>query len=230
MSSVVFPVSFIACAIGPDLLSIAIAESTYPLARVFGARRISIGCSLLTLSIRIIWLVGDSFLELDSRKVSWICSFGLLDHRDLLSGLVSAPQGLQTHDCTHVRFKLVQGEALVCWRIRVAASRRLLLACCVLLSLYSRTVKMNKFSKMSLLKANPDPNPAPYQLSSLHQPSTWITYDVCSPIELVLARTLTIPIIELHFVHFEFVLVVASARATVYASHVFYLCLCLWLT
>ena len=70
MSSVVFPVSFIACAIGPDLLSIAIAESTYPLARVFGARRISIGCSLLTLSIWIIWLVGDSFLELNSRKVS----------------------------------------------------------------------------------------------------------------------------------------------------------------
>ena len=80
VSSVILPVSLIAGAIGPDLFSIAVAESSYPLSSVFGPSRICVGSSLLTLSVWIVWGVCDCFFQLNRCKVSAISSLGLLDH------------------------------------------------------------------------------------------------------------------------------------------------------
>ena len=83
MGSIVFPISFIAGSVGPDLLSVAVSEATDPLTSVLSASRIGVSWSLLSFSIGIVRHICDSLFQLDGRKVSTVSSFGLLNQRDL---------------------------------------------------------------------------------------------------------------------------------------------------
>ena len=51
---IILPVSFVARPVLPYLLTVAITEPTNPLSGVLGARRISVGRSLLTFCMRVV--------------------------------------------------------------------------------------------------------------------------------------------------------------------------------
>ena len=109
LSPIVFPVAFVASAVWPDLLTVAISKATDPLASICSPSLVSVGGSLLPLRIWIVFrIVRDSFTQLYLGEVTTVRSLGLLDHRNLLTGSVTTPQRLKSDNEVDVLLELPQ--------------------------------------------------------------------------------------------------------------------------
>ena len=96
LGSIVLPVALIARAIRPDLLSIAISETTDPLAGIGSASLISVRLPLLSLSLRVVWSVCDGLSQLNLGEIPAVGALSLLDQLHLLAGGVTSPEGLES--------------------------------------------------------------------------------------------------------------------------------------
>lgn len=84
VGTVVLPVALVARAIWPNLLTLAVTESTNPLARVLGSRLVDVGGSRLPLRVGIVGRIADRFALFQRREVTTVSALGLLEDRDLL--------------------------------------------------------------------------------------------------------------------------------------------------
>jgi hypothetical protein len=93
--SVVFPSTIVACSINPNLLSVAVSETAYPLTQVGCPRFESVKGSLFTPCVGVEFYVSHSLFLLVHCEVATVSLFGLSNQGDLLTSTVSSPKSLQ---------------------------------------------------------------------------------------------------------------------------------------